>query len=494
MKKLFKSFRLTIKQILNIYPISFYVILGIITIRLLDNLNYNGPFNDEAIYVVVGKLGLFQHDWRSFNADAWVSGWQHLYPALTALAYEIYGIAGSRLLSVIAGILLCETLVLIAVSLSGFQKLPAQIVAGITLLTVGFSATFYFISRLATMDIFSFFFTFLGILLILKTTNTPWRNGKILFLAAVCTAISVLFKYASVILIPAVFLFGLTQTKSHNTSWRRMFLIYFVSPLIFLLALFTLIHFQSLTTYFQYEVEGVHSEVSKVLSEIWTSMRYLIPLWVIGIIGLIKEKKWRTLVTLTFLAITIPAYHILTVREQTLNKHIIVTIAAAGITSAIGISNLIMPNRFKLHYISGIISFLLLGAYIFLSIPDGKNFNVSWTDTRPAMRFFADHSQNGDRILTESGAAIILASYTNNHPEHITTFDWFLYRRLEGDEAYTAAVKDGYFSYVQLEDPSEIKEEHVANLSDKIRSTIGNSYTVAMQKDGLIVYQRKSEL
>ena len=40
----------------------------------LYNLNYNSPFSDEALYVVVGKLGIFQHDWFSYNAKIWMGG------------------------------------------------------------------------------------------------------------------------------------------------------------------------------------------------------------------------------------------------------------------------------------------------------------------------------------------------------------------------------------------------------------------------------------
>ena len=56
------------------------------------NLSYNIPFYDEAVYVVIGRLGLYQHDWWSYNAASWVAGSSFLYPSLAALSYNLRGI------------------------------------------------------------------------------------------------------------------------------------------------------------------------------------------------------------------------------------------------------------------------------------------------------------------------------------------------------------------------------------------------------------------
>src|SRR3989344_247107 len=74
----------------------------------LYHLDYNTPFIDEAIYVVIGKLGLFEGDWISYNTQAWMAGFPYLYPSLTALAYTTGGIVTSRLLSVLVGVLIVE--------------------------------------------------------------------------------------------------------------------------------------------------------------------------------------------------------------------------------------------------------------------------------------------------------------------------------------------------------------------------------------------------
>ena len=84
------------------------VILIISFLLRVVNLNYNSPFNDEAVYIVIGKMGVFGGDWFSYNAKNWMAGFPYFYPTLTALSYITGGIVGSRFLSVMFGIMSIE--------------------------------------------------------------------------------------------------------------------------------------------------------------------------------------------------------------------------------------------------------------------------------------------------------------------------------------------------------------------------------------------------
>ena len=90
----------------------FLIILASFAVRVY-NLNYNSPFNDEAVYIVVGKLQIFQKDFWSYNANAWMGGNSFFYPTASALAYVSGGIVGSRLLNVLFGVLAVMEVVLI---------------------------------------------------------------------------------------------------------------------------------------------------------------------------------------------------------------------------------------------------------------------------------------------------------------------------------------------------------------------------------------------
>lgn len=60
----------------------------------------NGPFNDEGLYVLTGKVRLMRGD-ASLVQTEWLGGSVHLFPLMSAIAYNALGLAGSRLVSVL---------------------------------------------------------------------------------------------------------------------------------------------------------------------------------------------------------------------------------------------------------------------------------------------------------------------------------------------------------------------------------------------------------
>ena len=83
------------------------IIITTFLIRVI-NLNYNSAFNDEGIYIVVGRMGLFENDWSSYGANFWMAGLPYIYPPLSALAFQTGGLIGSRLLNIFFGVFLVE--------------------------------------------------------------------------------------------------------------------------------------------------------------------------------------------------------------------------------------------------------------------------------------------------------------------------------------------------------------------------------------------------
>lgn len=87
-----------------------FIITGLSFGLRIYNLNYNSPFNDEAIYIVLGRLGIFQGDWWIYNAASWMAGQPYVYPSMTAIAYMSGGIVASRVLNVLIGLLAIESM------------------------------------------------------------------------------------------------------------------------------------------------------------------------------------------------------------------------------------------------------------------------------------------------------------------------------------------------------------------------------------------------
>src|SRR6266852_5974158 len=106
----YKAFRFE-----NWHLIVLLLILSVAFAVRFYNLNYNSPFSDEATYIVIGRLGIFQGDWWTYNASAWLAGFPYIYPPMTAIASMTAGILGSRFLNVLLGVLTVEAVFLLTV-------------------------------------------------------------------------------------------------------------------------------------------------------------------------------------------------------------------------------------------------------------------------------------------------------------------------------------------------------------------------------------------
>lgn|SRR3989344_87091 len=180
------------------------------------NLNYNSPFNDEAIYVVVGQTGLFLGDWVSYNAASWMAGHPYFYPSITAIAYKIGGIAQSRFVNVAFGILTLYTIYQIIIIL--YERGNKKLFPGlITIALLGITPIGVYVSRLATYDAPSFFFIFLGLYFISIANLTKFnfeQTARFYFLAALSIFLAVGFKIISAIYVPFFVLYSYFEIKN----------------------------------------------------------------------------------------------------------------------------------------------------------------------------------------------------------------------------------------------------------------------------------------
>src|SRR3990170_7513619 len=98
-------------------------------------------------------MGLFGGDWTSYNAASWMAGLPFLYPPLAGVGFELGGIVGARMLSVVFGVLSVVLIFFITLHLSDLKakgKLKAALIASALM---GGAPVGYYVSRLATYDI-----------------------------------------------------------------------------------------------------------------------------------------------------------------------------------------------------------------------------------------------------------------------------------------------------------------------------------------------------
>lgn len=497
------------------YLIAFIILLTIST-RLI-NINYNSAFNDEAIYIVVGQMGIFERDWWSYNAATWIPGAQYIYPTMTALAYSIGGITASRFLNVILGALLVELIFIFSVIL--FPKFDKKaITAGvIAAALVGGSEISYYVSRLATYDMPSFTFLFLGLLL-LQANLSVVKSSKWYFLSALFISLSYITKIITGIYLPLVIAYSYLSAQRKGLPYLITWKTYFLLPTFLFLFLFMLASFDSLATYYTSQSNLEKAPISSVLNIIWENSRLIWGFYLLGSIGLFVSRQFLKWNILTLGSLMIVSFHLATNRTLSLDKHVLLMICFMAISSGIGIANLIFPNTDNLKKVKtkkqslknrvflslsrvreskywqgfwlGLLGIALV-IYWVIGYQSAAKFNTRWQNLSAVEKQLEVLVEDGDKVLVESGAATILATYEKNYPLNTTTFDWLDYQGSTGQNAYAKAVRDGYFEVIQLESQNNPKSNNNFRLNQIIRENMSGNYETVFDDGKFSIYKRK---
>jgi hypothetical protein len=480
-------------RIISPYTLILLVVLILSFCVRFYNLNYNSPFNDEAIYIVLGRMGIFQGDWWSYNPSAWVPGLPYLYPTMTAIAYMSGGIVGSRFLSVIFGVLAIEVIYVITKSFypppekNGYKNLAGLISA---VVIAGAQVSLY-VSRLATFDMPSFYFFFLGIALLLYGIRHSDNTGKWYFLAAILLYFSFLIKIIVAIYFPLILTYSFFVSQKQGIKnyffWKR----YFLSPLLIGLALFFAININFLLIYAGVQASRAKDTPITIIKIIWENTSFVWIFWLIGSIGMLISKEWKKWLILSLAASWILLSHIISQRRFTLDKHVYLAIVFVAIIGGIGIAELIKKAHFRIVKIA--LCFILvisLTFYWIIGYRDAQKYNQMWEDATEMLQKLPNYIHSGNNVLVEAGASAILANYEGNIPTNTTTFDWLEYRKLQGEKAYISAMQDGYFDVVELDGEHSPKDPVNTKMHNLLKELVNLNYILVYSKNDFQIYQK----
>lgn len=442
-------------------------------------LAYNTAFNDEAIYIVIGKLGLFEWDWWSYNAQSWMAGLPYVYPPLAALAAETYGIVGARLLSVFVSLFIVEEIYRLAVSVTIFDRRYAKLAGMVAAFIAAFSGVGLYISRLATYDALAILFLLFSVNLLL---HAPARtDGRDYFLAALSFFFAISTKIIIGAYLPLLLLLSLRNTGDPHT--RSLWIRYFILPFGLLMVFFMLINLKGFFQYAQSQVEREHYGFPVIFGALWSYIHFTLLLAVPAVLAAFLWGKRKATTLLLLSALILPAVHILTHRHATLDKHSFFFVIFISILLGHGIAALLHTR-----YVQWIgLPVFVLGA-VFYGYGEVRALRIleqEWENTQHMVLFLRDQVQADDRVLFEEGASGILGLYDITPPHNVTTFDWFEYRHRTGDLAYVKAVEDKYFQFIELSG----KNYYHPRLAEKIRSKLPSRYILVYNHFPFEIYE-----
>jgi hypothetical protein len=488
------------KKIAALSPDLLFAISAVLLMLLalpfrLFNLHYNSAFNDEAIYIIVGLMGIFERDWWTYNAAAWIPGVQYFYPSMTAIAFSLGGLEGSRFLNVLFSVFTILLIFLLTATI--YQKLNklkkityTQVLAStIAALIVGGSEISHYIARLATYDTPSFMFLFLGLVLLMETKTV--RSGNRYFSASLFLSLSYLAKIITGIYLPFIALFFYFQTKSVSKVNSDFYKRYFLIPFLIIFAVFVLFNSGSLFGYYNTQQSLEKASFESIINLVWQKTSLPIIFGLAGLLGFVVRKQLIPAMTLSVAASLIILFHLATSRTLSLDKHLFLFVAFLSMIAGIGLTNLITlfkPQIYKLFTTVVLAAFIAM--YWSNSYKNIDFYNKQWKDMSVISEPLKNTVKANDKVLAESGSAVILETYYQNFPPNTSTFDWLEYRNQTGDKAFELAVRDGYFDVIQLESSQNSKSERNAHLSNLVRRSMESNYRLAFDSQGFQIYKR----
>lgn len=469
----------------NFLDLLFYgVIILAFAVRVF-NLSYNSPFNDEAIYVVVGRLGLFAGDWWSYGATYWMAGLPFFYPSLSALAYETGGIIGSRFLNVVFGVFVVEEVYRFTRLINLFDQKTNQIAAIVAAFVAAFSGAGIYVSRLATYDVPSFFLLMFSINSYLKAKY--YANGKYYFLSAVSFLAAFATKFVVVFFAPILFVISMA-TLDKNPKTINIWIKYVLVPFIVGIGLYAALFLKGLIIY-----SSTHrgSEGGIIVYEIFDVIRENLSLVIVVSIAsiplLVRAKKGRVVQALLVLASVIPLSHLFLNRSAALNKHIYLSVIFLSPLVGYGVAQMVHYKYKAVKIITFVLLPILSVIYILNSMLIVGGLEHEWESTYQLEDFFVRNIKPENKILTEAGASVILALYDKIFPPtNVVTFDWINYSGLTDDRGYMLAVNDRYFDFIELEEDPESRSE----LKQNIRKDLQGGYSLVYRQGRFEVFAK----
>lgn len=423
------------------------------------NLNYNTPFLDEAIYIVLGKKILDLQIAQIAGSISWVGGFPFFYPLLSAIYYSVGGIFASRLLNVILGTTIVYFVYLFARSLKLLDTRNENKWVGFgAAMFMATSASAIYASRLAIYDTLGVFLFVISLIFLQKAIKTDSR--QLYLKSAAILFLSLLAKYITLIFVPFFAIANFFLSKKYENNVK-----FFLFPLFLLILGYYYLNFESLNEFYSTQGVGLKTEVVEIFKN-FTLFGYILA--VVGSALIFKRQKFLV-VSLLGLSFVPFIFHLISVNSSSVAQHAYFSLIF--ISPLVGALFAKMVKKHKLGFFL-VEALVIANLYFSAQILSGlENF---WPNSERAMSVLAAEIDSDDRILTESGDVTTLALYDRLSSENIFGPFEFSFKELEGYDAYSLALEEGFFNYVELDstsfdqDTRSMIEEWLANKYYKI--------------------------
>ncbi len=433
-------------------PVPLLAVLGLQAVLSLRLIWSQTAFNDESLYLWAGHLELAHilHGAPVPAFQTYFSGAPVIYPPLGALADSFGGLAAARILSLT--FMLGATVLLYATTRRLFGRRAGEIAAG----SFGVLGSAQFLGALATYDAMALFLLALATYLVV--TARGWLSEPLLVAAGLVLALADATKYPTTLWDPVVILLAmLTATRGGwwRTSCRAARLVLYTSAAIFV-ALRRLgghsylqgIMFTTLAR----QPGQVPAESVLRDSALWVGL-----ILIIALRGLVIADSTRVRLicaTLAGAVVLAPLEQARLHTQTSLDKHV----AFGAWFGAIAVGYVLARAVETSKYLGWRIPVGTVGLIALMGVPQASSFYASWPNAVAViavMQRLVAAEPDGP-ILAEQGR--VVDYYLHLPPGQLTNdagafwyWDPLRHKRVDGTAAYLEAIRNHYFSVIELD-------------------------------------------
>lgn len=451
------------------------------------NIDYNSPFLDEALYIVLGDKVLSGH-WQEEDPFGWVGGMPLLYPPLSALFAKVGGVIGARFFNVLLGTLSVYLLYEFARSLRIAKEEESNAYIGlIAAAMLAVLSVPVFLSRLAIYDMLSFTFFLAGLVLLQQGINLRrpelWQRENRYSAAAVFLFLSFLAKYVTLMFFPFVAMWVLLESRRAGKDAVRHALQYFVAPLVVTSAGYILWQFRAMTHFNLDQIGDQQRNYRLIVTQFLRYGGLPLALATLGSALLALKRRTWLAAGLLIAALSVPVVHLVQNSSAAVNQHTFLSLVFLLPLAAFYIWHLVQSYR-----VIGVVGVAALaGLMITQSASQMQALQNAWANSTDMMNYVQTVSTNHEKLLSYEDDVTKLM--VNNLPEdNITGIYNFQYKDSQSADAYRWALTDGYFDLV-------LTNEHVeGDVSRAVRESLTNHYAQTYDQHPFTVYKRQYEL
>ncbi len=456
------------------------VLLGLILFLRVTNILYNTLFVDEAIYVTGGR------DILAGITDRHILSWfggSVIYPVLSALAANLAGVTGTRLVSALLTVVASFFVYLTA------RRLFNRQAALWSLFIFGLTGGSISLGQFAVYDALMLPFIAISLLCLITATRRERRAAwAYLILAALAFSVSALAKYTAIFYLPAL---GLTAAALYviQRRWRGIvpLIVFFLIPVLIILGAYIVVYYQDVIQVFATQqgfqaapplavAQNISEEIGvPVLAASLGLAALILSAWrgltsnsttIVATLShqfLSKHKGKLVLVSGAALILfatylSLPLYQIVTSNIRSVWKNAYASLLflapLAGYLMAAIIERVQRLQRSRL--IAALVVTALIVSWISYDLDRNWGFQNSWPNVSGAIDYLRQHGlSKNSHVLAEAGAVYEYYFYSDFGIDgrQIWTDTWYMdYKGLQGTNAMTAAIADHYFDFVALDD------------------------------------------